>query len=175
MGPLLAMPAPVAFAANGQAGFAQQANTTPPPAAVGHPAPVAHPVNVWVPGPGAPANNQYFCHGHSLGTFAAHGYSVFSGPDLQTVLQDEWNLVGSLHNGQAGDIVVWYNVHPGAPARLADHSALFVNVVVGANQQVDLNNTILSSKNGNQALTPAISLANLIATYGNAYALFRHK
>jgi hypothetical protein len=168
------MPAPVAFAANGAAGFAQTANTTPPPQP-GHPPAPAHAVNVWVPAPGAAANDQYFCHGHALGTFLAHGYSVFSGPDLQTVLQDEWNLVGSLHNGQAGDIVVWYNVHPGAPARLADHSALFVNVVVGANQMVDLNNTILSSKNGTQALTPAISLANLVATYGNAYALFRHK
>lgn len=175
MGPLLPVPAPVAFAANTAAGFAQTANTTPPAALPGHPAAPAHAVNVWVPANGAAANDQYFCHGHSLGTFAAHGYSVFSGPDLQTVLQDEWNLVGSLHNGQAGDIVVWYNVHPGAPARLADHSALFVNVVVGANQVVDLNNTILSSKNGTQALTPAISLANLVATYGNAYALFRHK
>ena len=165
MGPLLPLKPgenPTAFAANNAPGFARLACTNK-----------GTQVNVWIPAPNATAENSFFCHGHALGTFNAHGFSVFSGADLQTVLKDDWNLVGSLQNSQKGDIVVWYNVHQGAPARLADHSALIVSVTVGADKMVDVAKTTLSSKNGTEPLTPLISLATLIKTYGNTYALFR--
>jgi len=166
MGPLLppkpGQP-PTAFAANNAPGFAQLACSD-----------TGTQVSVWVPAAGAAPNLQYFCHGHALGTFAAHGFTVFSGPDLQTVLHDEWNLVGSLQNAKQGDIVVWYGVHPGAPARLADHSALVVTVGMGSDLKIDPTRTFLSSKNGTEPLTPHIALADLIKTYGNTFAVFRH-
>ena len=155
---------PQPFNANGAPGFARMACAN-----------TGRQVNVWVPAPGAAAQLQYFCHGHALGTHAAYGYTVFSGQDLQAVLQDEWNLVGSLQNAKLGDIVVWHNVHPGQPARLADHSALIRTVGMGSNLQVDVQRTKLSSKNGTGPLQQYVSLADLIKTYGNVYALYRHR
>ena len=167
MGPLIALKpgqAATAFAANDAPGFVRVANTAK-----------GNPVNVWVPAANAAPKDSFFCHGHALGTFTANGYSVFSGPDLQTVLKDEWNLVGSLQNMKLGDIVVWYNVHAGAPARLADHSALILTVGMGSDLKVDVVHTTLSSKNGTEPLTPKISLDDLIKTYGSTYALFRRQ
>jgi hypothetical protein len=167
MGPLLPPNPgvlPTAFAANGAAGFARIACTD-----------TGTQVNVWCPAPGAAPNLQYFCHGHALGTFAAHGFTAFSGPDLQAVLRDEWNLVGGLQNSKQGDVVVWYGVHAGAPARLADHSALVLTVGMGSDLKVDPARTMLSSKNGTEPLTPQISLAELVRIYGAAFAVYRHR
>lgn len=167
MAPLLpARPgmAPQPFSANGAPGFARMACTN-----------TGRQVNVWVPAPAAPANFQFFCHGHALGTHATFGYTVFSGPDLQAVLQDEWFLVGGLQHAKMGDIVVWHNAHPGQPGRLADHSALIRTVGMGDSLQVDPQRTKLSSKNGTGPLLQSVSLADLIATYGNVYALYRHR
>lgn len=155
---------PPPFAANGAPGFVRQACTN-----------TGRQVNVWVSAPAAPVNSQYFCHGHALGTYAAFGYTVFSGADLQAVLQDEWLLVGGLQHAKMGDIVVWHNVHPTMPARLADHSALIRTVGMGSDLMVDTQGTKLSSKNGTGPLLQSVSLASLIGTYGNVYALYRHR
>lgn len=138
-------------------------------------------VKVWIPNPTNPINQQYFCHGHSLGTFTVHGYSVFSGQDFLTVLRDEHALVGNVHNATPGDIVVWHNPHPGAPgmgpnnpnALFPDHSAIVTHVAIGADGLVDPINTLLSSKNGFGPLIPTISLDNLIGIYGDTFAVYR--
>jgi hypothetical protein len=170
MGPMIPLPPappgggpaalPAVVAVNGAHGLVRQAHTN-----------AGHIVNVWVAAPGQAPHHLYFCHGHSLATYAAHGYTVFSGPALRTVLEDEHQFVGSLNNAQAGDIVIWYNVYPGA-GLAADYSALitFVGMV---HRQVDPKNTFLSSKNGILPLTDRISLEDLIKIYGNKYVLYR--
>ena len=167
MGPLIPLrpgEPPVNFMANMTAGFDRKAAVRG--GAV---------VHVWVPGANTPPNQQYFCHGHSLGTFNQVGYSVFSGASLQTVLNAEWNLVGGLHHAKMGDIVVWHGVHGNLGQRMADHSALIKTVGMGSNLQIDTQRTILSSKNGTGPLDQNATLASLIQIYGNVYALYRRK
>ncbi len=145
--------------ANSAPGFARRACTN-----------TGRQVNVWVPAPNAAPNWQYFCHGHALGTHAEFGYTVFSGTDLQHVLQDEWYLVGNVHNARIGDIVVWRNVHQGNRL-LADHSALIKTIGQSSNGV----KVILSSKNGTNPLLPSVSLAELIKAYGQTYELCRRR
>lgn len=127
-------------------------------------------VKAWVADFGTPQANRFFCHGHSLGTFTSYGYSVYSGPDLQTVLRDEYALVGNIHNGQPGDIVVWYNAYPGTLH--PDHSAILTQVGLN-NGTANPATTMLSSKNGGFHPVGNFSLAHLIAIYGGNYAVFR--
>jgi hypothetical protein len=128
-------------------------------------------VKAWVADPNTPQVNRYFCHGHALGTFTKYGYSIYSGPDLQAVLRDEYVLVGSVHNGRAGDIVVWYNAHPATLH--PDHSAILKSVGLNPNHTANPATTLLSSKNGGHHPVGNYSLAQLMSVYGNNYATFR--
>lgn len=130
-------------------------------------------VRAWVADPGTPPVKRYFCHGHALGTFTKYGYSVYSGPDLQAVLRDEFALLGSVHNGVAGDIVVWYNAYPGT--NHPDHSAILVAVGLNPNGTANPATTILSSKNGGYTPVHNYTLAQLIKVYGANYAVFRRR
>ncbi len=167
MGPLLP-PKPgtirVPFPANGCPGMEAKACTN-----------TGRQVPVWIPAQNAAVDRQYFCHGHALGTYTRFGYTVFSGGPLQAVLQDEWNLVGSLHNARMGDIVVWFNVHRGAQTRMADHTALIRTVGFGNGDHIDLKRTMLSSKNGTFPLQQYVSLFDLVKIYSDGYALYRHR
>jgi hypothetical protein len=133
------------------------------------PTDVGNLVNVWVPEDNVPLNHRYFCHGHALGTYYQYGYTVFSNDDLSTVLRDEYFLVGSLHHLHAGDIVVWRGIHG------FDHSAIVNSIHAMDANGVVPSQTFLSSKNGSHPLNNHISLASLINTYGDKYALFRHR
>jgi hypothetical protein len=147
-------------------------------------------VKAWVADPGSVEARRYFCHGHALGTFREFGYTVFSGDDLKTVLQDEWRLVGSLHNGRRGDIVVWHSTYqrvgnqmlrrpgPAGPLKAAqvhnpDHSAILQRVGLNRDGTCDPDLTFLSSKNGGFSAPGEYSLSFLIQTYGDRFAVFR--
>lgn len=109
---------------------------------------------------------RYWCHGHSLGTFAKYGYSVYSGSPLKTVIKDEWKSIPSSQT-KPGDIAVW----------TADfgHSAKFVNPVITGGR-LDPATSMLSTKNGKNALT-TMSLKGIasIPEYGGVgIGVYRH-
>lgn len=112
-----------------------------------------------------PTNLSYWCHGHSLGTFGSYGYSVYSGPPMQTVVKDEWNNVAP-DKSKAGDMAVWTSGF--------DHSALFTKPVIEKGQ-LNHDKSTLSTKNG-QAPLAVKTLTDIAGTYGSAgIAVFRHK
>jgi hypothetical protein len=117
---------------------------------------LGNPVPVWVPGDANPLRRSYFCHGWALGTYQLHGYTVFSGPPLQTVLNDEWAPVVL---PAAGDICVWFGPGGGL-ASTPLHSAR-VELVGGAGV-----NMLLRSKNGTAPLGGAQAFAAVNAVYG---------
>lgn len=56
-------------------------------------------VRGWKGGKHCAPTLRYFCHGHTLATYENDGYSVCSGIDMQTVLNDEWNLLCESNDG----------------------------------------------------------------------------
>ena len=102
-------------------------------------------VTGWTPDSTVAANSQFWCHGHSLGTFTAHNYSIYSGPDMDQAVTDEHTRLATGVSPRTGDIAVW---EPGY-----DHSAIFNNVVEVGSGVIDESATTLSTKNGMQALT----------------------
>lgn len=114
---------------------------------------------------------HYFCHGHSLGTFTEFGYTVFSGPDLQTVLNDEYREVDGSEM-RAGDLMVWFNAyndrfHP-------DHSAI-VSSIGESNGRLDAETTMVSSKNGGYVPPRIQTLSQVTSVYGNDISAYRRK
>lgn len=108
---------------------------------------------------------RYWCHGHSLGTFDKYGYSVYSGPPMQTVVKDEWTNIAP-DKTQAGDIAVW--------TAGFDHSAKFTKPVIEKGQLMP-DKSELSTKNGQDPLAMK-TLTNIAGTYGPAgIGVFRHK
>jgi len=108
---------------------------------------------------------SFWCHGHSLGTMYQHGYSVYSGSPMATVVRDEWNSVAP-DQTKAGDIAVW--------TAGFNHSALFTKPVV-ENGQLVPDKSELSTKNGQAALAVK-TLTSIAGTYGPAgIGVFRHK
>jgi hypothetical protein len=108
---------------------------------------------------------SYWCHGHTLGTFYDHGYSVYSGTPMRTVIRDEWDSVPP-DQTREGDIAVW--------TAGFDHSARFTQPVV-ENGLLQPSRSILSTKNG-QAAVANRTLDQIMAVYGVAgVAVFRHK
>lgn len=100
--------------------------------------------------------NQYFCHGHSLGTFAAHGYTVYSGQsDMGKVVRDEYTLV-SPDDIRSGDLAVWVPNF--------GHSAKFQTIARSSTGALDPNGTTLSTKNGRTPLATQ-SLTGLVNYY----------
>ena len=117
---------------------------------------LGNPVPVWIPDEGNALRESYFCHGWALGTYQLHGYTVFSGPALATVLADEWYLVMV---PAPGDICVWFGVagpHMSTPL----HSAR-VYAVGGVGGEM-----LLTSKNGTAPLGGPQPFAAVNAIYG---------
>jgi len=137
--------------------------------------------------PNPDRNRHYFCHGHSLGTYREFGYSVFSGPDLATVLRDEYLLVGSLTNAQSGDLLVWHNVYP--DKRHPDHSAILTflgavpqpsSMAVHRAAATDIRRKLeessqVSTKNGGYGPVLTQTVQQVCGIYGNVYAIYRRK
>jgi hypothetical protein len=108
---------------------------------------------------------RYWCHGHSLDSYANYDYSVYSGTPTATVMRDEWNNVPA-DQTRAGDIAVW--------TAGFDHSAKFTRPVI-ENGQLVPDKSELSTKNGQNALT-TLTLNALAGIYGSSgVAVFRHK
>jgi len=122
-------------------------------------------VRAWVAYGGYPESQRFWCHGHSLGTYASDGYSVYSGGDVKAVINDEWGPVADADT-RPGDIAV--------AVPTFDHSALFKSVALSGSA-LDDNATTLSTKNGMQPLTGA-TLAGVKAAYpGDTFRSFRRK
>lgn len=116
---------------------------------------LGNPVPVWVPQDGNLLRRSYFCHGWALGTYQLHGYTVFSGPPLATVLADEWQPVMM---PAAGDICVWFGPG-GALLSTPLHSArVHATGATGADM-------LLTSKNGAAALGGPQAFAAVNAIY----------
>jgi hypothetical protein len=122
-------------------------------------------VAAWIGYPVQPESMLYWCHGHSLGTAHTHGYSVYSGRSMATVVNDEWTNVPP-DQTRSGDLAVW-------TARW-DHSARFTRPVVTGGT-LDPAQSELSTKNG-QASLKTMSLAAIAGIYGEAgIGVFRRR
>ncbi len=102
---------------------------------------------------------RYFCHGHSLGTFAQFGYSVPSGGPLATVLADEYAPV---NNPVVGGLAVWYQA---GNFQVPHHSAIV--------RTVNQNAVTVSSKNGFWEPPLEQDIASVSALYGNHVRYFQ--
>lgn len=122
-------------------------------------------VTAWVAYSGYAESQRYWCHGHSLGTYATDGYSVYSGDPVMGAINDEWRPIAD-KDTQPDDITVALPTF--------DHSALFTDVVLSGNT-MDENATKLSTKNGMNPLANA-SLFQVKAAYpGRTFRSFRRK
>lgn len=115
-------------------------------------------VSVWVPSEANSLPHSYFCHGWALGTYQIHGYTVYSGTPLTTVLADEWHQVMA---PAVGDICVWYG--PGAGHLLTPLHSARVDIVGGGGAPMQL-----SSKNGAGPLGGLQTMAAVNAIYAAA-------
>lgn len=108
---------------------------------------------------------HYWCHGLSLGTFNSDGFSVYSGPDLVTVLRDEYTDINPV-KAAAGDLAVFMPNF--------DHSAKFTSVVLNG-ADIDEDKSRLQTKNG-QAAEKNDSLTGIKTVYpGHTYRILHHK
>jgi hypothetical protein len=129
-------------------------------------------VRAWVPEENVPLDQCYFCHGHALETYYEHGYTVFSGLDLLTVLADEWVTRPNLNSVAVNDIIVWFSAPPVAQPI---HSALVRAVGMDANGVTPSTITV-SSKNGSNPLVRNLSVLELFNQrhgYGNRIRAYR--
>jgi len=116
---------------------------------------------------GGPDADRYWCHGHTLGTFADSLYSVYSGDPIMEAVHDEYNNIPEA-SVQPSDIAVWIPNY--------DHSCIFQNVVRSPGGSLDRSQTMMSTKNGWVPLT-TLSLDQVDGGYGtstNRPAFFRH-
>ncbi len=108
---------------------------------------------------------QYWCHGHSVDSYANHGYSVYSGQNFARVVADEWTNIPP-DQTRAGDMAVW--------TENMDHSAKFTDPVVQGGQ-LEPDRSMLSTKNG-QAPVAKMSLNAIAAIYGGrGISVFRRR
>ncbi len=114
------------------------------------------PFKGFVPDVGVAANDRYFCHGYSFGTYANYGYSPFSGPHVTKILMDEYAPV-NLDNLARGDVVAWASVNG------VIHTCIVTNTTKGT---ADVNVQV-RTKNGRFAEEDS-TLAKVHAIYGNA-------
>jgi Domain of unknown function (DUF4157) len=128
------------------------------------------PLSAWVAYGGQPVADRYWCHGHSLGTFAQWGYSVYSGSPMGNVIHDEYQRVSD-DQASAGDLAVWVTMPNG---RGFGHSARITRPVV-AGGSLDPVQTQLSSKNGRNALTNMSLQAVIDVGYGPGVGVFRRR
>jgi uncharacterized protein DUF4157 len=122
-------------------------------------------IPAWVAYSGYPENLRYWCHGHTFGTYARHGYSVYSGNPVTAVISDEWQSIAD-KDTKPGDITMAVSTF--------DHSAIFTNVTL-AGTTFDDTATMLSTKNGQNALKTD-SFAGVKAAYPkHTFQSFRKK
>lgn len=122
-------------------------------------------IKVWVAYGGYATEQQYWCHGHSLGSFARSGYSVYSGTNnMGRVIADEWRSISSA-SASAGDIAVFMPDF--------QHSARFVSPVVSSGV-LDESASQLSTKNGMAPLRTD-SLSNILSVYPGTYSVYRRR
>jgi hypothetical protein len=157
------------------------------------------PVNVWRGPHAAPLDLQYFCHGHSLRTWARYGYTPFSCGDIETVLADEYYEVkaGVTRAGERnppivriGDIIAWLGMptsddwhapHPkkatitGKFAFTVRHTARVITPIVTMAGKIDEALTMVTTKNGFTAPQPQASIAAVCGVYGQAWSVYREK
>lgn len=100
-----------------------------------------------------------------MGTFNSDGFSVYSGPDLVTVLRDEYTDINPV-KAVAGDLAVFMPNF--------DHSAKFTSVVLNG-ADIDEDKSRLQTKNG-QAAEKNDSLTGIKTVYpGRTYRILHHK
>ena len=123
------------------------------------------PVDAWIAYAPVRTDLSYWCHGHSLGTFAQHGFSVYSGDDIMETVNQEWRSVAPA-DARAGDIAVWLPNY--------EHSCRIETPAI-AGGGLDPNRTIVSSKNGGNPLVTT-RLANIMRAYpGGSPAVHRRR
>jgi hypothetical protein len=110
-------------------------------------------VRVFKADPDDPLYKQYFCHGHSLGTYRRHGYSVISAKSIFFALEDECYEIGSGQRSvsaiqllKIGDIVSFAELS-GRIMHTAKVFCLDINPSVPFGP-IKLADIILSTKNG---------------------------
>ncbi len=126
-------------------------------------------VGVWKANPNNSLYNQYYCHGHSLGTYRRFGYSVGCGDDILFALEDECYEIGACQTPfetiqllNVGDIVYFAEL-----SGKIIHTAKVFRININPNdplRRLKLEEIILSTKNGYRAdcLQPIL---DTLATY----------
>lgn len=129
-------------------------------------------MTAWVAYGGTPDDQRDWCHGISLGTYAAWGYSVWSGGPMEKVVRDEYRRIPR-EQARPGDLAAWVPMPDG---RLYGHSARFTQPVLRGDGGIDAARSRLDTKNG-QAMLANRSLAEIMAvsTYGYSVAVYRAK
>jgi hypothetical protein len=129
-------------------------------------------LTAWVAYGGTPDDQRDWCHGISLGTYAAWGYSVWSGGPMEKVVRDEYRRIPR-EQARPGDLAAWVPMPDG---RLYGHSARFTQPVLRGDGGIDAARSRLDTKNG-QAMLANRSLAEIMAvsTYGYNVAVYRAK
>lgn len=143
-------------------------------------------VRVWAAPSTAPLTSRYFCHGEALRTFQLYGYTIFSGPDLDTVLADEYFPVARTAV-QREDILAWMgppnsgewistlaaaHAHPGFHPFVRCHTARVIVATIREGE-IDENHTLVRTKNGVHAAPGDASLRSVVGVYGAGYSVYR--
>jgi hypothetical protein len=102
-------------------------------------------------------NMQYFCHGHSLGTYRRFGYSVISGVHILFALQDDYvefgarqTVLGAMQLLKVGDIVSFEEL-----SGKIVHSAIVSSIDINPSdplRPIQFAEIILSTKNNYDAV-----------------------
>ena len=100
---------------------------------------------------------QYFCHGHSLGTYRRFGYSVISGVHILFALQDDYvefgarqTVLGAMQLLKVGDIVSFEEL-----SGKIVHSAIVSSIDINPSdplRPIQFAEIILSTKNNYDAV-----------------------
>lgn len=119
-------------------------------------------VTAWRAAPGVTqADQRFFCHGYTLGTYGRFGYTVF-GVSMPGVLADEYQKLGGIGdalNVAANDILVWWQ---GNDAR---HSAIIVTPGYQPSGLLDTATTVVGSKTGTAAIWTGAMLTHVKEYY----------
>lgn len=123
---------------------------------------------------------RYWCHGHSMGTYASYGYSVFSGSGaMGRVISDEYQNIYPDSTVTRGDLAVWLQPDivdsPHLEGTAFGHSAIIESPIFNSSGQLNNSRTMLSSKNGALPLIRSVSLERLEQIYGPDIGYYRKR
>lgn len=124
-------------------------------------------LTVWRPADSVKSEaHRYWCHGHSFGTYKDFGFSPFSGPDVETLLSDEWQRIDK--KPAVGDVLVF---RASAAGEGHDAGAILHTALIETATYFFGGRTVitLSSKNGPGRLLPSVSPEKVLKTYSNCY------